>query len=138
MAPELFKNQKTTVASDIWAFGMTFLVNHFAIHGRTILLKILKEIVSGKLPYYDIPNNIVVISEIAKGTRPQRPPDTLSPALKDYHWSICNSCWDRRSNISIVVSALQRYLDTPLEQREAIRAKRYVYLIVHISSYIKG
>ncbi|KIJ23103.1 hypothetical protein M422DRAFT_196339, partial [Sphaerobolus stellatus SS14] len=96
MAPELLKNEKTTVESDIWAFGMTLL-----------------EIVGGRLPYYNR-NDPSVIGDLFQSVKPVRPPIGEVSALTNPVWSICELCWDiqpeKRSSITTAISSLRRCL----------------------------
>ncbi|KAF8517253.1 kinase-like domain-containing protein, partial [Hysterangium stoloniferum] len=76
MAPELLHNGKPNRQSDVWAFGMTIL-----------------EILTGKLPYYQIKNDPVVIMKITRGKIPPRPELSAAPFLSDHIWDLCEQCW---------------------------------------------
>ncbi|KAG8869102.1 hypothetical protein FRB98_002861, partial [Tulasnella sp. 332] len=95
MAPELLDGDPKTIASDIYAFGMTIV-----------------EILAGEAPFSKIHDGGPLIKAIVDG---QRPP--LEPMLRDDRsykklWNIARFCWEaemedrpRTSDLMIMVSA---------------------------------
>ncbi|KAL5498631.1 hypothetical protein ACEPAH_1986 [Sanghuangporus vaninii] len=71
-----------TGASDVWAFGMTAL-----------------SILTRKVPYHHISNDIQVITAITKGLLPTTPPDTHGwPIKNQILWKMCTFCWKPVAN----------------------------------------
>lgn len=60
--------------TDIYAFGMTIL-----------------EVITGALPYNHQRHDTVVILEVIRGIRPNRP-----PAISDGVWNIMTACWESK------------------------------------------
>jgi len=75
MAPERFFGASVSVASDVWAYGMTIL-----------------EILTGNHPYHELKYEAQALNHITSGQLPQRPEDVLS-VLDDKIWAICRDCW---------------------------------------------
>ncbi|KAL5514298.1 hypothetical protein ACEPAG_2386 [Sanghuangporus baumii] len=66
-----------STASDVWAFGMTVL-----------------SILTRKVPYHYISNDVQVITAITKGLLPTTPPDIHDwPIKKQILWKMCAFCW---------------------------------------------
>ncbi|KAL4066742.1 kinase-like domain-containing protein [Scleroderma yunnanense] len=77
MAPEILHGSEVSVASDIWAFGMTAL-----------------ELFARSRPFYDLPNAASVMYRILRGP-PDRPTgESTFFHLTDAWWDICSSCWE--------------------------------------------
>ena len=63
-----------TQETDVYAFGMTIL-----------------EVMTGKLPYSHRRYDTVVMLDVIRGTRPNRP---LDPPMPDDVWRIVTACWE--------------------------------------------
>ncbi|KLO13876.1 kinase-like protein [Schizopora paradoxa] len=66
--------------SDIWAFGM-----------------VIYELLSWKLPYYDLENDMFVISVIVAGHLPIAPEESESPRIFRSLWELACYCWRERT-----------------------------------------
>jgi len=78
MAPELLAPRgesipQVSVASDVWAFGMTVL-----------------EILTGRLPFFQLKYQLAVIHFVAGGGRPTQ---ERYPEINDNIWSVLERCW---------------------------------------------
>ncbi|KAG8745930.1 hypothetical protein FRC10_006734 [Ceratobasidium sp. 414] len=104
MAPELqvVESQGTTMASDVFAFGMTMLVRMLLTNG---------ELFTGAPPFSRIKNDVAVLLKYQQGARPPRPAAVCnnnnrnnSPgerkgpcvcaAMDGDTWDLVQSCWD--------------------------------------------
>ncbi|KIM42498.1 hypothetical protein M413DRAFT_444900, partial [Hebeloma cylindrosporum] len=95
-APELVRESSSSTQSDVWSYGMTCL-----------------QLLSGKVPYSEISQDIRVIRALDKGELPNRPrTDATVGGLSESVWLLLRRCWriDPRSRptISVVKAALQR------------------------------
>lgn len=78
IAPELLEDCPASMASDVWAFGMTVL-----------------ELFTRKHPFRECHNTSAVIRMLITGKLPPRPAAELSGfPLTDAWWKICTSCWE--------------------------------------------
>ncbi|KAF8588246.1 kinase-like protein, partial [Ramaria rubella] len=75
MSPELFRGEKVSKSSDVWAYGMTVL-----------------EVVTERRPYHDIAMDPVVLHHILDGCIPLRPPSSV---ITDGLWRVCERCWSQ-------------------------------------------
>ncbi|KJA22041.1 hypothetical protein HYPSUDRAFT_186740 [Hypholoma sublateritium FD-334 SS-4] len=94
MAPELFIPEDfdrsaalPTFESEVFAFGMT-----------------IYEIYSGRIPHYE-DNICLVISNITKGNRPQRP-----AGLPDHIWRLIQKCWAHQPAVRLTIEAIHMRL----------------------------
>ncbi|KAG1763623.1 kinase-like domain-containing protein [Suillus occidentalis] len=97
-APELFappENQddltnRPTKEADIYSFGSTMLqvrtVLCIAAHWSVSLFQVL----SGKVPYYYIKQQMQIIVMVVNGKKPKRPEE---PKIAEDHWSMIERCW---------------------------------------------
>ncbi|KAI6021992.1 kinase-like domain-containing protein [Pisolithus marmoratus] len=77
MAPELLDDFPPSMASDVWAFGMTTL-----------------ELFTRAVPFSDCRNSVNVFRRIMEGKLPLRPTDESTQfRLSNTWWEICTSCW---------------------------------------------
>jgi len=81
-APELGSDGILSVATDVFAFGMTAL-----------------EILSGKLPYYDRKLSSQVVLAIASGKRPSKGQYTEERAIDSTMWELLAECWDADASL---------------------------------------
>jgi serine/threonine protein kinase len=83
---------RVTIATDIWAFGMTALEvsqRYRTSHGGlTHLVRI--QIITGKLPFFNIKYDTAVILSVMRGNRPKH---ETYPAISHSIWSILERCW---------------------------------------------
>ncbi|KAI6010019.1 kinase-like domain-containing protein, partial [Pisolithus marmoratus] len=79
MAPELLDECPVSMASDVWAFGMTVL-----------------ELFTRAVPFRDCRNLGNVFGRLMKGKVPPRPTeDSTQFRLTNAWWDICTLCWER-------------------------------------------
>ncbi|KAG2049076.1 kinase-like protein [Suillus hirtellus] len=103
-APELFalpENQDGSInrpskEADVYSFG-------------SIMLQVL----SGKIPYYYIKQQMQIIMMVVNGKKPRRPEE---PTITEEHWSMIERCWspcDARPTIEdilVFIAAQRKYL----------------------------
>ncbi|KAL0056751.1 hypothetical protein AAF712_016638, partial [Marasmius tenuissimus] len=77
MAPELMGGADLTFASDIYSFGCVCI-----------------EVYTGKPPFYELRNNMVVMLHVCEGKRPPQP-----PRMPKDVWALVNRCWDQQSDL---------------------------------------
>ena len=93
-----------TEETDVYAFGMTIL-----------------EVMTGKLPYNHRRYDTVVMLDVIRGTRPNRPLDSSMP---DDVWRIITACWEmdpeKRPSAALVESwmDLARYSTSHIINRD--------------------
>ncbi|EMD39722.1 hypothetical protein CERSUDRAFT_46015, partial [Gelatoporia subvermispora B] len=102
MSPELIDPEghglekcEPTPASDIYALAMVFW-----------------ELFTGRLPFYEIRNDVHVIANILQNARPRRYPEAIRLGMTDNLWSLLGACWmadrDHRPTIAQVSKELHR------------------------------
>ncbi|KLO14114.1 hypothetical protein SCHPADRAFT_939791 [Schizopora paradoxa] len=88
-----------TKHTDIWAFGMVELLTH-------------------RVPFFEITSDVRVLSKIEKGLLPSRP-TSLEGGDKQLLWSICQECWrtipQERPNI---LSICERLSNDKVRERD--------------------
>ncbi|KAJ7779207.1 hypothetical protein B0H16DRAFT_1405717 [Mycena metata] len=75
-APELFQENKKHFASDVYALAC-----------------VASEILSGKVPFHDAPNDMAVMFKILQGEHPTRPLSCSGTAQLDSLWKLLQHCW---------------------------------------------
>jgi len=97
MSPELLdidaSEHGPTKESDTYALGM-----------------LIYEVLYGRTPFHDLANSFMVVVEISKGTRPEKPEDAASYGFTDGLWEIVERCWSAdlgtRPTLEAVLSCL--------------------------------
>lgn len=99
MPPEFLdteENMETTLAGDVWSFGMTAL-----------------ELFTRRNPFHDTYNQKRVVVRILRGLLPCRPSDNSTRSrMTDEWWNICCLCWNHtpssRPPMSTIVDVIER------------------------------
>ncbi|KAJ7063859.1 kinase-like domain-containing protein [Mycena amicta] len=76
-APELLHGEKRHFGSDIYAFGCTCY-----------------EILSGRVPFYEIKNDAAVVLKVVSGARPSHYPQWSVSHQLEGLWRLLQQCWD--------------------------------------------
>ncbi|KAJ7810758.1 kinase-like domain-containing protein [Mycena olivaceomarginata] len=95
-APELFDDENPTephFGSDVYAFAF-----------------VCYQILTGKVPFHEFPNDMAVMIKVSRGCRPSRPPACSGTTALDSLWDLVQTCWEgettRRRTMSQVVVQL--------------------------------
>ncbi|KAK7037380.1 hypothetical protein VNI00_011130 [Paramarasmius palmivorus] len=72
-APEIHTGASSSTQSDIYSVGCLFY-----------------EIVTGLLPFHNLPNEAAVLLAVLRGLRPEKPENI---SIRDWMWSLMNDCW---------------------------------------------
>ena len=68
--------------------------------------------ITGRIPYHDVAQDVLVIMELISGKHPRRPPE---PMLTDELWNFIRSCWHAdplsRPGMKMVQRELQNLQD---------------------------
>ncbi|KAJ7328719.1 kinase-like domain-containing protein [Mycena albidolilacea] len=93
-APELFKGIPSHFGSDVYAFACTCY-----------------EILTGRVPFHELPNDVTVMFKVIEGNRPSRPEACSGTAALDSLWKLLETCWDgeaeKRPNAAQIVKRLE-------------------------------
>ncbi|KAJ7019357.1 kinase-like domain-containing protein [Mycena alexandri] len=77
-APELFQgDSQNSFGSDVYAFAC-----------------VCYEILTGKVPFHEFPNDMKVMFGVAAGKRPSRPISCSGTPVLDSLWELLQNCWD--------------------------------------------
>jgi serine/threonine protein kinase len=89
MAPEIFKGQKYTTASDVYSFGM-----------------IMWELMTGRMPFWDRNHDTELIFEICDGLRP-----SIVTNAPEGYIELMKKCWHPDPNKRPIADYLKKKLD---------------------------
>ncbi|KAJ7113514.1 kinase-like domain-containing protein [Mycena epipterygia] len=94
LAPELIQGDKAHFGSDVYAFGC-----------------VCYEILTGKVPFYELPNDMAVMFKVVEGRRPSRPTSGSDTVALDSLWELLEDCWketpDKRPTAAQIVERLK-------------------------------
>ncbi|KAJ7904193.1 kinase-like domain-containing protein, partial [Mycena leptocephala] len=103
-APELFLGEgPKTFSSDIYAFAC-----------------VCYEILTGKVPFHELANDMRVMFGVAEGQRPSRPPSCSGSAALDSLWELLQDCWDGKADMRPTASQIVERLVGPPVQATTI------------------
>ncbi|KAJ6501178.1 kinase-like domain-containing protein, partial [Mycena vitilis] len=97
-APELFQGDSPNhYGSDVYAVACVFY-----------------EILTGKVPFYELPNDMNVMFRVAEGKRPSRPLPGSGTQITDTLWELMQNCWDKDAESRPTSSQIVERLKGPL------------------------
>ncbi|KAJ7088699.1 hypothetical protein C8R44DRAFT_443990 [Mycena epipterygia] len=104
-APELFRGgSKNHFGSDVYAFAC-----------------VCYEIITGKVPFHEWPNDMAVMFQVADGKRPSQPSSCSGTTALDNLWKLVEDCWkDKPDSRPTAVQIVER-LKSPLIQATTTR-----------------
>ncbi|KAJ7783392.1 kinase-like domain-containing protein [Mycena olivaceomarginata] len=95
-APELLMNECSThFGSDVYAFAC-----------------VCYEILTGKVPFYEIPNEMAVAIKVTNGARPSKP-QVIFP---EYLWPLVDDCWRQKADERPTTAVTLQRLRQPIEE----------------------
>ncbi|KAJ7040994.1 hypothetical protein C8F04DRAFT_1031883 [Mycena alexandri] len=95
-APELFQENKKHFGSDVYALAC-----------------VASEILSGKIPFHDSPNDMAVMFKILQGGHPTRPPSCSGTTQLDSLWKLLQHCWNGQAHMRPSAAEIVEWLVAP-------------------------
>ncbi|KAJ6466784.1 kinase-like domain-containing protein [Mycena sanguinolenta] len=96
-APELLRGESRHYSSDIYAFAC-----------------VCYEILTGMIPFHEVPNDVAVILRVIQGNRPLRPASCLGTAL-DSLWKLLLDCWEEKASLRpTAIEIVSRLVEPPI------------------------
>ncbi|KAJ7076301.1 kinase-like domain-containing protein [Mycena epipterygia] len=96
-APELFRGEKAQFCSDVYAFAC-----------------VCYEILTGKVPFYELPNDVAVMFHIFDGKRPSQTNLCSGTTALDSLWELLQDCWNERPDKRPTAVQIVERLKSPL------------------------
>ncbi|KAJ7821983.1 kinase-like domain-containing protein, partial [Mycena leptocephala] len=95
-APELFQGGRNHFGSDVYAFAC-----------------VCYEIISGTIPFPELPNDMAVMFAVIEGKRPLRPMSCTGTTVLDSLWKLLNNCWEGRAEMRPTAPQIVEQLEDP-------------------------
>ncbi|KAJ7113510.1 kinase-like domain-containing protein [Mycena epipterygia] len=98
-APELFEREKAHFGSDVYAFAY-----------------VCYEILTGKVPFHELPNDMAVILHVLKGKRLSQPSSCLGISESTFGslWDLLQDCWNEKPDKRPTAVQIVERLKSPL------------------------
>ncbi|KAJ7040984.1 kinase-like domain-containing protein [Mycena alexandri] len=102
-APELFQeNSKKNFASDVYAFACVCTEVY-----------VVMEILSGEVPFHELPNDMAVMFKTLHGEHPTRPPSCSGTTQLDTLWKLLQNCWSGKADMRPTAAQIVEQLVAP-------------------------
>jgi serine/threonine protein kinase len=111
-APELFQGGQNHFGSDVYAFACVCYEVSFCFVSLLWYAKIL-EIMSGSIPFPELPQDTAVMFAVIEGKRPLRPMSCTGTAVLDSLWELLNNCWKGRAEMRPTAPQIVQQLEGP-------------------------
>ncbi|KAJ7914811.1 kinase-like domain-containing protein, partial [Mycena leptocephala] len=96
-ALELFQGGQNHFGSDVYAFAC-----------------VCYEIMSGTIPFPELPNDMAVMFAVIEGKRPSRPMSCTGTTVLDSLWELLNNCWEGKAEMRPTALQIVKQLEGPL------------------------
>ncbi|KAJ7113462.1 hypothetical protein C8R44DRAFT_710619 [Mycena epipterygia] len=97
LAPELVQGDKAHFGSDVYAFGC-----------------VCYEILTGKVPFHELPNDMAVMFKVVEGRRPSQPSSCSGTTALDSLWELLQDCWNEKPDKRPTAVQIVERLKSPL------------------------
>ncbi|KAJ7873745.1 kinase-like domain-containing protein, partial [Mycena leptocephala] len=96
-ALELFQGGRNHFGSDVYAFAC-----------------VCYEIMSGTIPFPELPNDMAVMFAVIEGKQPLRPMSCTGTTVLDSLWELLNNCWKGKAEMRPTACQIVEQLEGPL------------------------
>ncbi|KAJ7835779.1 kinase-like domain-containing protein, partial [Mycena leptocephala] len=108
-ALELFQGEQNHFGSDVYAFACV-------CYEVSIVFLFILEIMSGTIPFHELPNDMAVMFAVIEGKRPLQPMSCTGTTVLDSLWELLNNCWEAKAEMRPTASQIVEELEGPLIQ----------------------
>ncbi|KAJ7909213.1 kinase-like domain-containing protein, partial [Mycena leptocephala] len=102
-APELFRGGQNHFGSDVYAFAC-----------------VCYEIMSGSIPFPELPQDTAVMFAVIEGKRPSQPMSCTGTTVLDSLWELLNNCWEGRAEMRPTAPQIVERLEDPSIQAKTM------------------